>query len=270
MKLTDQIKHRHTGEILCGGKTLGEVLEAHKLWVESNGKEGERAELEGADLRGSYLRGANLRHANLECADLQGANLQIADLRGADLQRADLRDANLHKADLREADLREANLQGAAMCEAVLRLADLRGANLRSADMRWADLQWTDLEGADLSRADLTEANLTGANFGEEVPIIENIHQKVYEAASQEAALDMKNWHTCDTTHCRAGWVVTLAGEAGKALEDKYGTPKAASLIYAKSDPNIGKMPNFYCYNETALDDMKARAEEERECKMTN
>lgn len=53
------------------------------------------------------------------------------------------------------------------------------------------------------------------------VPIIENIHQKILEAVSVPKAFDMSTWHTCETTHCRAGWVVHLAGEAGKALEDK-------------------------------------------------
>jgi hypothetical protein len=64
----------------------------------------------------------------------------------------------------------------------------------------------------------------------------------------------------CGTTHCRAGWVVVLAGDEGKALEDKIGTPAAAAAIYLASDPNIGKFPSFYCGNAEALADMKARA----------
>ncbi|MGB0405020.1 MAG: hypothetical protein ACPGDB_02385, partial [Fusobacterium sp.] len=36
---------------------------------------------------------------------------------------------------------------------------------------------------------------------------IENIHQKVLEAVTTDNALDMSDWHTCETTHCRAGWV---------------------------------------------------------------
>ena len=67
----------------------------------------------------------------------------------------------------------------------------------------------------------------------------------------------------CGTTHCRAGWVIVLAGDAGRTLEWVYGTPAAAALIYIASDPKIGKMPDFYCDNETALADMKERAEKE-------
>ena len=92
-----------------------------------------------------------------------------------------------------------------------------------------------------------------------EVPIIPNIHQAVYEAASQPGLLDMGNWH-CGTTHCRAGWVVTLAGEAGKALEAATSTPFAAMQIYRASDPTW-RMSDFFDSNESALADMKAMAE---------
>lgn len=98
------------------------------------------------------------------------------------------------------------------------------------------------------------------------VPQVENIHQKVYEAASQPNALDMGSWHAtdaCGTTHCRAGWVVALAGEAGRAMEFCMGTPAAAAMIYLASDPKIEKIPDFYCGNTEALEDMKRLAEAE-------
>ena len=92
------------------------------------------------------------------------------------------------------------------------------------------------------------------------IPTIPNIHQAVYEAASQPAALDMGSWHTCDTTHCRAGWVVTLAGEGGRALEWAMGTAAAAAIIYLASDPKLEKIPDFYAGNAEALEDMKKLA----------
>ena len=67
------------------------------------------------------------------------------------------------------------------------------------------------------------------------VPVIENIHQKVYAAASQPGALNMRRWHTCETTHCRAGWVIVLAGNAGRELERIVGTARAAQMIYEAS-----------------------------------
>ncbi len=77
-------------------KKLAKILEAHRKWVESEGKEGERADLSGANLSGAYLFRANLqwaplREANLQGAELWGANLQGANLRGANLQGVNLR-----------------------------------------------------------------------------------------------------------------------------------------------------------------------------------
>ena len=117
-----------------------------------------------------------------------------------------------------------------------------------------------DLIGADLSGADLSGANLRGANISG-VPVIENIHQNVFAAASQDGALDMSDWHTCETTHCRAGWAITLAGDAGKALEDKIGPAAAAAAIYIASDPKLERLPDFHCSDETAMADMKRLAE---------
>lgn len=110
-----------------------------------------------------------------------------------------------------------------------------------------------------LLRANLRGANLRRANL-EEVPIIKNIHKKVYEAASKTGCLNMGAWHSCETTHCRAGWVVTLAGEKGKELETRIGTPAAAALIYWKSDKKLKQLPNFYASNADALEDMKNMA----------
>jgi uncharacterized protein YjbI with pentapeptide repeats len=210
------------------------------------------ANLRGADLTGANLIGADLRGANLRGADLIGANLREAYLRGADLRRANLREANLHGANLREAYLRGANLR-----EAYLFGADLIGANLIGANIRGADLLGANLRGAHLQEANLQGANLEGMY---DVPIIPNIHQAVAAACDVPGALNMSAWHTCSTTHCRAGWVVVLAGVAGKALEDKIGTNAAAALIYQASDPAMKRVPNWLASNEDALADIRSCA----------
>lgn len=92
------------------------------------------------------------------------------------------------------------------------------------------------------------------------VPKIENIDKVVYEACSQPNALNMNDWHTCDTTHCRAGWVVHLAGKAGKELELFHNTALAAQLIYAESGSPINPC-RLFDDNVDAMADMKARAE---------
>lgn len=66
-------------------------MQAHKKWLDSEGREGVcanlpcGANLRYADLRDVDLRYANLRDANLRYADLRGANLSYTDLRGADM-----------------------------------------------------------------------------------------------------------------------------------------------------------------------------------------
>jgi hypothetical protein len=74
----------------------------------------------------------------------------------------------------------------------------------------------------------------------------------------------MNDWHTCDTTHCRAGWVVHLAGEAGYKLERQTSTAFAAMQIYHASSPNIPVSPTrFYESNEVAMTNIKECAEKE-------
>jgi hypothetical protein len=198
----------------------------------------------------------------IECSadTYEGVKLGLA-IRAAIKSGAVLRGADLSGADLRGADLSDAVLRGADLRGAVLRDADLRGAVLSGAVLRGADLSDADLRGADLSDADLRGAVLR------DCPVkIANIHQQVYAAASLPNALDMGSWHAtdaCGTTHCRAGWVIHLAGDGGRALEYVMGTPAAAAVIYMASDPTLEKVPDFYCGNDAALDDMKRLAEAE-------
>lgn len=69
---------------------LRQVLASHRLWLESDEKEGERA-----DLRNAWLPEAHLVDADLRQADLENAFLLNADLTGADLRDANLRGATL-------------------------------------------------------------------------------------------------------------------------------------------------------------------------------
>jgi hypothetical protein len=134
-------------------------------------------------------------------------------------------------------------------------------ANLACANLACADLARADLARADLADANLARASIAGADW---LPKIENVHQAVYAAASKEGALDMSDWHAdgyCGTTHCRAGWVVVLAGEGGKVLEGVLGTNAAAALIYKASDPSLERVPDWTASNENALADMKRLAE---------
>ena len=70
----------------------------------------------------------------------------------------------------------------------------------------------------------------------------------------------MGRWHTCDTTHCRAGWVIHLAGKPGYELEDVTSPLFAAQQIYKASGYRISPL-RFFDSDANALADMKRLAE---------
>ncbi len=201
-------------------------------------------------IRDAVFAGAVFAGADLTGADLTGAVFAGADLTGADFTGAVLRDAVFAGADLR----------GAVFAGAVLTGAVLTGADLTGADLTGAVLTGAVLTGADLRAADLTGAVLTGAVLTG-VPIVQNIDARILDAVETVGDLDMSKWHTCATTHCRAGWAIVLAGKSGQDLETKVGAANAGALIYAASRP--GKpIPSFYASNDATLADLRACAAE--------
>jgi hypothetical protein len=91
------------------------------------------------------------------------------------------------------------------------------------------------------------------------IPIVENLDAKILEAISHGGGrLRMSTWHSCETTHCRAGWAVHLAGQAGYELESATSAHMAGMAIYWKS---TGRVPDFFCDDVTALSDIKRCAD---------
>jgi uncharacterized protein YjbI with pentapeptide repeats len=113
---------------------FAEVLDQHRVWVDTGGAHGVQG----------HFAGANLTGVDLTAANLQGAELQKVNLRGADLSMANLRNANLVEADLRETNLLGTEFSG----------ANLMGANLYGAQGLWAGR----LGGTNLFDATLPEA----------------------------------------------------------------------------------------------------------------
>src|ERR1700756_2662281 len=105
------------------------ILDQHRIWVESGGEAGTKADLCGANLENADLTGVNLQGAFLQRANLRGADLSMANLCHASLVQADLCNANLLGAELRGANLMGATLYGAEG----LWLGRLGGANLYDA-----------------------------------------------------------------------------------------------------------------------------------------
>ena len=178
-------------------KTLSAIFKEHQLWLDSNGENGERADLSnksliGADLEGANLREANLRGANLREASLIGANLREANLIGANLIGANLIRANLRGANLRSAYLRSAYLIGANLRGANLREASLIGANLLDANLIEADLEGADLEGANLRGADLEGTNLNTQFLGSTGLFTNDLQRKLQSSEATIRELEEK------------------------------------------------------------------------------
>lgn len=109
-----------------------------------------------------------------------------------------------------------------------------------------------------------SDKNKNKGDLEASIPTLENIHQRILEAVSVPEALDMGDWHTCDITHCRAGWVVHLAGEQGYELEELTSTLFAAMQIYKKSSEIKVSPTRFFETNEVAMEDIKRCAELEK------
>ena len=147
---------------------------------------------------------------------------------------ADLAGADLSGADLAGADLTGADLTGAILC----------GANLAGANLRGATLTDANLTGANLRSASLTGANIVALRTAFDVEHDPTLPAQVLEQIeAHPESHDQLAWHSpCGTQHCVAGWFVTLAGPEGRALEDRFGTRVAATLLAAI--PGV-EMPSF-------------------------
>lgn len=155
------------------------------------------------------------------------------------------------------ADLSGADLLGASLRRADLRDADLLGANLTGAILRRADLSGADLTDTNLSGVDLSGADLRGAKGLPTKAIVPDIDAAILAAIEADGcALEMSEWHTCETAHCRAGWAIHLAGRPGAALEARFGANVAGALIYAASRPDM-PVPDWFVDDAEALADLR-------------
>jgi hypothetical protein len=135
--------------------------------------------------------------------------------------------------------------------------AGLRGANLRDADLSGVDLTEATVTGANLVGAYLSRATLSDVRIDLDVPEVPHLDSAILAALAKGGTLTMDTWHSCATTHCRAGWAITLAGAAGAALEERLGSCAAGALIYHVSARYV---PDFYASETLSLADIQAHA----------
>lgn len=114
-----------------------------------------------------------------------------------------------------------------------------------------------------LENVRMTRLVVTNVTFdGVPLPAVPNIDKAILNLIEENpSSFDMSVWHSeCGTAHCRAGFAVKLAGEAGAELERLIGTANAATLIYGASRPGI-PIPDFFTSRASALADLKDCAE---------
>jgi uncharacterized protein YjbI with pentapeptide repeats len=173
--------------------SIKEIIAEHRVWVNTLGREGKRADLVGLNLSNVVLDGVQLQAASLQKALLDGASFENgvftmsdlsdsnacgasfvkADCRGVNFSMSRLDSANMQYADFSSMPISRsinptywpANFSGANLQHAYLRGANLQGAHLEKTLLVGADLREANLDGATLVDANLTGADLRGAKL---------------------------------------------------------------------------------------------------------
>ena len=200
---------------------LQQILADHQKWLDSSGKEGERANLVRTDLRGRNLAKANLQKAKLDGADLRSACFVKTQLSVATLLGADLRGADLSKARLHGATLEQAQFQGACLIRAELQGKDgVLGANLLGATLQEADLQDADLSDVKgLLASQLASANVSGAKLPPEIQKFEGL------AHVEETSKNARKIFLAMLLGCVYSWLTIATTTDARLLTNSASSP---------------------------------------------
>jgi len=133
----------------------------------------------------------------------------------------------------KRANLSHANLRGANLSGAILSHADMRDANLSHADMRGAILSGANLNGA------------IGLPITEDAP--SRLLAVAHAALATDDALEMDDWHKCETTHCICGWAEHLGGPLARLLIETNGHDIGGLMLLG-----VEAHKHFYKTNEEA------------------
>ena len=134
---------------------INEILRKHALWLSSEGKDGEQADLTdanlngadliGADLRKAVLTGASLINADLTEAKLDEACLERAKMEGVKLNRASLSGTSFYRADLSNAELKDMELDYTSFAKATLKGASFHSVNARNVNFCDSDFSYANI-----------------------------------------------------------------------------------------------------------------------------
>ena len=144
-------------------------------------------------------------------------------------------------------------------------LSDLRAAGWTPSDLRAAGWTPSDLIAAGWTPSALRAAGWTlsdlRAAFGE-IPVLEKPYTRLLaDINAKKRQFRQSTWgpegaptpepNICNTPMCTAGHLVSMAGEAGWALKERYGFAGAALLIHDAAHPgvpaqNFGAIPDAW------------------------
>lgn len=141
------------------------ILNDHLVWLQSEGREGRRANLSGYDLSGMDLQGVYLPESNMRSTNLTGTNLSEANLQGADLSEAYLERTNLRSAQMEGVNLARSNAPYAYFDNASLIEANMSHMHAEEASFTHALMGGVKFRDAQMQRANFTGADLQYANF---------------------------------------------------------------------------------------------------------
>ncbi|WP_250657725.1 pentapeptide repeat-containing protein [Alkalimarinus coralli] len=183
------------------------ILSRHQRWLESEERDGSRADLSGASLDGANLVGKTLSGVDFSGASLVGADLSGARLVHAKFTGADLAGVNLSKADLLLADFTGANLKGANLTDATPNLDTALVRTRRGPRFKDSDLTGANLSGAYCYISDFSGAKLTDCLFNKSYLVRANLshldlqHNPFNMAVLSKADLSYANLQHADFTH---------------------------------------------------------------------
>jgi uncharacterized protein YjbI with pentapeptide repeats len=226
---------------------VDKTIRDHKLWIDSNGEKGARADFNHTNLINFNLEGVTLTGAQLEGVILAGSNLTNAELGFARLNNqgtlepgdptaylpappimltASIIDQNGHIVSTMQPVPGATNLSRAFLTKVIFTGADLSDAILSKAILSGADLTRADLHGADLSGADLTAAILDGSDMSDA-----NLDGTIFEPASISPVTSIENAKNLDLLTFRSN--PDLLIQIRQRFEQEGLTAQAREITYA-------------------------------------
>ena len=127
MAIEEQLMHRsatRADQEVPFGESFAQALAGHRIWCETDGREGRRAELRDLDFRNRSICGINLDHVILVRPDFTNADLRNATLRGAVLREATFDGTDLTGVDATGVELPHVSLRNTRMGPTTVGIAE--------------------------------------------------------------------------------------------------------------------------------------------------